>query len=88
MPTSHRRIPVTEDPALAEALDRAAAVSDPGVPTATLVHDLAIRGAQALLAERRDDSHAIERLVRRSISEDPGYDRDVLQVDRLGWGQS
>lgn len=88
VPTSHDRIPVTKDPALAEALDRAAALADPGIATATLVHDLAIRGAFALLADHRRDADAVERLVRRSVAADPGYDRDVLgDVDRLGWGQ-
>jgi hypothetical protein len=79
---------VTKDPALAEALDRAAALVRPGTATATLVHDLAIRGAEALLADHQEDAQAIERLVRRTISIDPGYDREVLaDIDRLGWGQ-
>ena len=82
------RIPVTKDPALAEALQRAAALVDPATPAATLVHDLAIRGAQALLADHQHDTRAIQRLIRRTTSEDPGYDRDVLEdIDRLGWGQ-
>lgn len=73
---------------MAEALERAAALIGPGTPAATLVHDLAIRGAQALLADREHDSAAIERLIERTTSEDPGYDRDVLDdIDRLGWGQ-
>jgi len=88
VPTSHHRIAVTRDPALAEALDRAAALTKPGTPEARLVHDLAIRGAQALLADHRDDDEGIERLIRRTTSEQPGYDPAVLaDVDRLGWGQ-
>lgn len=88
MPTSHDRIAVTKDPALAEALDHAAALAKPGTPEARLVHDLAIRGAQALLAARRADNEAVERLIRRTTSDDPGYDRGVLaDIDRLGWGQ-
>lgn len=73
---------------MAEALDRAAALASPGTPTATLVHDLAIRGAQALLAARQRDTDALERLIQRTTSDDPGYDREVLgDIDRLGWGQ-
>jgi hypothetical protein len=88
VPTSHDRIAVTKDPPLAEALDRAAALVMAGTPDARLVHDLAIRGAQALLAERRADDEAVERLIRRTTNEDPGYDREILaDIDRLGWGQ-
>jgi hypothetical protein len=88
VPTSHDRIPVTKDPALAEALDRARALASPGIATATLVHYLAIRGAAALLADHQRDAEAIERLVRRTTSGDPRYDPDILaDIDRLGWGQ-
>jgi hypothetical protein len=88
MPTSHDRIAVTKDPALAEALGRAGPLTKPGTPEARLVHDLAIRGAQAILEARQDDDEAIERLIRRTTGEDPGYDRDVLlEIDRLGWDQ-
>ncbi|MEJ7797630.1 MAG: hypothetical protein WKF42_03950 [Solirubrobacteraceae bacterium] len=54
---------MTEDPALAEALDRAAALAPTRVPAVPIVHDLATRGVQALLADRRRDTDAIERLV-------------------------
>lgn len=88
VPTSHNRIAVTKDSKLAEALDRAAALASPGTPTASLVHDLAIRGAEALLAAHRDDARAIERLIRRSTSANPGYDGDILaDLDGLAWGQ-
>lgn len=88
VPTAHDRIPVTKDPALAEALERAGSFARPGIPTATLVHDLAIRGADALLADHRDDLRAIERLVERTTSADPGYDREMLRdIGRVGWGQ-
>ncbi len=87
MPTRHDRIPVTKDPALAAALDRVAPLVPPGVKPATLVHDLALRGADALLAEHRDHEDAVERLIARSTAEDPGYDRDVLAtIDRDAWG--
>jgi len=88
MPTAHGRILVTKDPALAEALDRAGAIVKPGTASATLVRDLAIRGAQAMLADRRADAEAIERLVNRTTAQDPGYEPGVLEdIDRLGWGQ-
>jgi hypothetical protein len=88
MPTSHDRIAVTRDLPLAEALDRAAALVKPGTPDARLVHDLAIRGAQALLSDHRENDEAVERLIRRTTSDDPGYDREVLaDIDRLGWRQ-
>lgn len=52
VPTRFARIPVTKDRALAEALDRVVPLIEPEQPTASLVHDLAIRGAEAMLAER------------------------------------
>jgi hypothetical protein len=86
VPTRHDRIPVTKDPELAAALDRVAALVPPGTKPATLVHDLAVRGAEAMLAERRADAAAIERLIERTTAEDPGFDRAVLaDIDRLGW---
>ena len=87
MPTRHDRIPVTKDPELAAALERVAPLVPAGVKPATLVRDLALRGADALLAERRDDAAAIERLIARSTAEDPGYERELLgEIDREAWG--
>jgi hypothetical protein len=87
MPTRFARIPITKDPALADALDRVAPLIEPGQPAATLVHDLAIRGAEAMLAEHRRDAEAIERLVERSTADDPGFDAAVAQrIDELAWG--
>jgi hypothetical protein len=87
MPTRHDRIPVTKDPELAAALERVASLVPPGVKPATLVHDLAVRGADALLAERRDDSAALEGLIARNTGDDPGYDRGLLgDIDREAWG--
>lgn len=86
MPTKHERVAVTKDPELNEALQRVADVVDPGTKTATLVHDLAVLGAKALIAERRDRQDAIDRLIARSIAEDPGFDRDVLaRTDSEAW---
>lgn len=87
MPTRFARVPVTKDLALAEALDRVAPLVEPGQPAATLVHDLAIRGAEALLVEHGRRTDAIERLIERSTSADPGFDVDVAQhIDELAWG--
>jgi hypothetical protein len=87
MPTRFARIPITKDPALVEALDRIAPLVEPSQPAATLVHDLAIRGAAAMLAEHGRDSQAIERLIARSTSTDPGFDVDVAErIDDLAWG--
>lgn len=86
MPTRFARIPVTKDQALAEAIDRVAPLVGSGQPTATLVHDLAIRGADALLAEHAGQEDAIERLIARSTSADPGFDVDVARhIDELAW---
>jgi hypothetical protein len=88
MPTRFTRIPVTKDPALAEALDRVAPLVEPDRPAATLVHDLAIRGAEAMLAERQHDTEGIERLIEHSTSTDPGFDVDVARrIDELAWGE-
>lgn len=87
MPTRFTRIPITKDLALAEALDRVAPLLEPGQPAATLVHDLAIRGAEALLIEHGRQDDAIERLIERSTSAEPGFDVDVARhIDELAWG--
>jgi hypothetical protein len=87
MPTRFARIPITKDLALAEALDRVAPLVEPGQPAATLVHDLAIRGAEALLVEHGENVDAVERLIERSTSADPGFDIGVAQrIDELAWG--
>jgi hypothetical protein len=78
---------VTKDLALAEALALVAPFIEPKQPAASLVHDLAIRGAEALLAEHQHDTAAIERLIEHSTSADPGFDVDVAQrIDELAWG--
>lgn len=88
MPTRFMRIPVTKDLALAEALDRVAPLVKPDQPTASLVHDLAIRGAEAMLAERQHDAEGIERLIERSTSADPRFDVSVAQrIDEFAWGR-
>jgi hypothetical protein len=88
VPTRFIRIPVTKDQALAEALDRVAPLIEPDRPAASLVHDLAIRGAEAMLAERQQDAEGIERLIEHSTATDPGFDVDIAQhIDELAWGK-
>jgi hypothetical protein len=87
-PTRFIRIPVTEDQALAEALDRVALLVEPDRPAASLVHDLAIRGVEAMLAERQQDAEGFERPIEHSTSTDPGFDVDIAQrIDALAWGK-
>jgi hypothetical protein len=85
VPTSHKRIPVTQDPELEQALERVASYF-PAVPPARLVHDLAVRGAQAVVEERQLDDEAIEQLVVFSTERRDLVDWAVLeQVDELAW---
>ncbi len=53
MPTNYRRIAVTEDPELAEAL-RNASGELPGLSGAALVRELALRGARTLPVKAAD----------------------------------
>ncbi len=85
MPTSWKRIAVTNDPELAEALERVAPFY-PSAPPARLVHDLAVKGAEAVVKERVSHDAAIERLVAFSTGRDDLIDWDVLdQIDERGW---
>ncbi|MEA2271656.1 MAG: hypothetical protein QOI98_364 [Solirubrobacteraceae bacterium] len=87
MPTDRDRIAVTKDPELAAAMERVASLVPAGVKPATLVHDLAVRGADAMLAEHRQRDAALEQLIERSTADDPGFDRDLLgDIDREAWG--
>ncbi len=87
MPTPHKRIPVTQDHELTEALQRVAAYY-PGAAQARLVHDLAVRGAEAVLEERRQAEDAIEQLVAFSTQRRDLIDWDVLErIDELARGQ-
>ena len=87
MPTKYPRIAVTQDEELSAALERVAAVvSD--APTATVVHDLAVKGAEALLAEHKAEETALERLIAFSTERRPLVDWDVLEhVEELAWGE-
>ena len=83
MPTKHPRIAVTKDEELAEALARLESHFD-GTPTATIVHDLAIRGADAFLADEERKREAIRRLIEWSTG--PDMDREfLLRVRETAW---
>jgi hypothetical protein len=85
MPTKHPRISVTKDERLTAALARVEGVfGDAGA--GTIVHTLAIKGAEVVAQEEHDREQAIERLV--LLSTDPAalLDVDVLRdVDARAW---
>jgi hypothetical protein len=87
MPTRWKRIPVTQDRELAQALHRVAPYY-PGVAPARLVRDLAIKGADAVEQERRRSDDVVEQLVAFSTERRELIDWDVLeQIDELAWGE-
>jgi hypothetical protein len=55
MPTKHPRIALTRDPEIDAALNAAAPVLGPSKPAATLVRELVLRGAQAVVKAARGD---------------------------------
>jgi metal-responsive CopG/Arc/MetJ family transcriptional regulator len=77
MPTSHRRVQVTVDGELADALDAV----DPRPPSRSrLIRDLALRGAAAARAERerQDASRAfLMSVVRGETDYDPAAAADI-----------
>jgi hypothetical protein len=83
MPTKYPRIAVTKDEELADALARVEPLFD-GTPTASVVHDLAVRGADALLADEQRRREAIQRLIDWSTG--PDMDREfLLRVRDTAW---
>jgi hypothetical protein len=60
MPTKHPRIALTRDPEIDAALNAAAPVLGPSKPAATLVRELVLRGAQAVMD---DPSAALDRYL-------------------------
>ena len=85
MPTQHPRIPVTNDPELAEALARVEHYF-PDAPTARIVRELALKGAEAIEREQGDREGAIERLIALFTAPKDGIDLDVLErIDELAW---
>lgn len=61
MATKHSRVQVTVDPELAQAM---AAVEPHPTSRSSLIRDLAIRGAEVALEERRRHAKAIEMLCK------------------------
>ncbi|MGH3030903.1 MAG: hypothetical protein ACRDNE_09095 [Gaiellaceae bacterium] len=87
MPTRHQRIPVTNDSELADALGRVSRYFA-DVPTARIVHDLAVRGAEAIEREQEEREAALGRLVAFSTERGDLIDWDVLErVDELAWSE-
>jgi len=87
MPTRYQRIPVTNDPELADALRRVSR-HYAGTPAARVVRDLALRGAEALEREEQEQKAAFDRLVALSTGRGAAIDWDVLErVDELAWGE-
>lgn len=85
VPTRHPRISVTNDPSLDEAITRARIWMN-GAPDATIVHDLAIRGADAMAQDEDLRREAFERLARLATDPDSGFDREaLLNVRRTAW---
>ncbi len=83
MPTKHPRINVTKDTELAAAIARARPLLN-GAPEATIVHDLAIRGAKALADDERARLEAMEELIAWSLGDE--MDRETLRnIDELAW---
>jgi hypothetical protein len=87
MPTKHSRIGVVEDPELHEAIEKVAPYFT-GAARATIVHDLAVKGAELLLEQRARDANAIEALVKASTTRDGSIEWSVLDdIDRRAWGE-
>ena len=75
MPATKPRIQVTLDPELAAAVAELGA----GRPRSRTVHDLALRGAQAIRSEQNRREEAIEFLRALDSGEDDGYDFSVSE---------
>lgn len=87
MPTRYQRIPVTNDPELADALARVARFYV-DAPAARVVRELAIKGADALEREESERQAAIESLIVFSTQRTELIDWEVLERGREAvWGQ-
>ena len=87
MPTSKKR-PVTEDAALEAALAEAAPFYPSKIPAATLVRELAIKGAEAVVQENAVEEGRVEELIAFSTRRQGLIDWDVLErIDELAWGE-
>jgi hypothetical protein len=87
MPTRYDRIGVIKDDALIDALASVRAIVGESTPAATVVHDLALRGAQALQDDTARRQDLLNDLAKLSTSDAPPWDPDVLaQIDSLTAG--
>jgi hypothetical protein len=86
MPTNHRRIAVTEDEQLAGALDRVRPLLDGHRSRASLVRELALRGAERVLEEEERRKKSIEALIEWSTNMPDGQREILLDIDRLTRG--
>jgi hypothetical protein len=85
VPTHHPRIPVTNDPELAEALARVEHYF-PDAPTARIVRELALKGVEAIEQEQGARADAIERLIALFTEPNDAIDVAVLErIDELAW---
>ncbi len=81
MPSKHRRIAVTADPELGEALARVRAATGTREADATLLRRLAVEGAEAELRAGRNRREAAEALL--GALDSGGFDLDLDAIDRL-----
>lgn len=83
MPTKHQRVNVTKDPELAAAIAKARPLTN-GAPEATIVHDLAIRGAEALVADAARRQGLLDELLAWSLGDE--IDHELLAtIDDVAW---
>lgn len=83
MPTKHPRINVTKDAQLAAAVARARPIMGEAAE-ATIVRELAIRGAEALVHDEELRNAAMDDLVEWSAG--GSIDRETLiAIDELAW---
>jgi hypothetical protein len=86
MPAEHERIGVIKDEALSDALASVRSIVGEATPIASVVHDLAVRGAQALREDESRRDELLRDLARLSTSTPP-WDQDVLaDIDGLTAG--
>jgi hypothetical protein len=75
MPPTKPRVQVTLDSELAAAVAEFGGAE----PRSRAVRDLALRGAEAIRAERAGERDALEHLMRIASGEDDGYDFAVSE---------
>ncbi len=87
MPTKHERIGVVKDEALQQALESVASIVGATTPAATVVHDLAIRGARAIQDDATRRTRLLRDLAEWSTGDTPPWDPNVLaRIDELSAG--